>query len=115
MNSVRRRLNIEDEDTALDLCESNGEDRDTATGRFLPGNCYGHGNPMSKQVNRLRAALLRAVDEDDVDDVIRTLVRQAKAGDVAAAKVLLERLFGKPAQELLLTADTSQYGDETYL
>ncbi len=115
MNIIRRRLKIEDDDTALDLCESNDESRDTATGRFLQGNSYGHGNPLGKQVNRLRAALIRAVDEDDLDQVIRTLVRQAKGGDVAAAKVLLERLFGKPFQELHLSADTSQYGDETYL
>jgi len=61
------------------------------------------------------ANMERVVDIIGRVQVIRTLVRQAKGGDVAAAKVLLERLFGKPFQELHLSADTSQYGDETYL
>ena len=65
MNIVRRRVKLED-NAALELCESNGEDRDAVTGRFLQGNPGGPGNPMSKAVNRLRSALLRAVDDDDV-------------------------------------------------
>ena len=54
-----------------------------------------------------RSALLRAVNDDDLEEVIRKLLEQAKKGDVASAKVLLERLFGKPFQQLHLTADDS--------
>ena len=115
MNIVRRRIKIED-DTALEQCESNGGGRDAVTGRFLQGNPGGPGNPMGKQLNRLRAALIRAVDDDDLEEVIGTLVRQAKGGDVASAKVLLERLFGKPYQELHLSADNNQFvPDERFL
>lgn len=38
--------------------------------------------------------MLEAVKPADVAAVIRTLVKLSKAGDVAASKVLLERVFG---------------------
>jgi len=70
---------------------SNGRDE---RGRFVGGNSCGKGNPHAKRVARLRASLLEAVTPADVRAVVRTLVAQAKSGDVMAAKVLLERVFG---------------------
>jgi hypothetical protein len=67
-------------------------------GRFTQGNRGGPGNPFARKVAKLRSALLSAVSEDDVQAIGRRLARQAKKGDVAAAKVLLAYLIGKPAE-----------------
>jgi hypothetical protein len=42
--------------------------------------------------------LVAAVSEDDMRDIIGKLVEKAKAGDVAAAKVVLERCLGRPIE-----------------
>ena len=65
-------------------------------GRFLPGNKGGPGNPYAKRVAALRRALLGAVSEQDLTDIISALVTKARSGDVAAAKILLDRVFGPP-------------------
>jgi hypothetical protein len=36
------------------------------------------------------------VTEDDLRAIVAALVKQAKAGDIAAARELLNRLIGKP-------------------
>ena len=68
-------------------------------GRFLPGTAGGPGNPLAAHVHALRAALLSAVTPEELAVVCRTLLRQAQGGDVAAARLLFDRLLG-PAQEL---------------
>jgi hypothetical protein len=66
-------------------------------GRFTKGNAGGPGNPFARRVAALRAALLAAVTEEDLEAVARELVRQAKEGDLAAARLLLSYTLGKPA------------------
>ena len=72
-----------------------GTGRD-AKGRFGKGNRGGPGNPFTRQTARLRQAALDAVSDDDIRDVIATLKEKAKAGDVAAIKLLLSYSVGKP-------------------
>ena len=67
-----------------------------ANGKFGPGNRYAKGNPFAKRVARLRAALFKAVTPADLRDVLASLLKQAKAGDVASIKELLQRLLGPP-------------------
>ena len=67
-------------------------------GRFTQGNEGGPGNPHSLQVSRLRSALLNAVTEDDMREIIEALVAKAKAGSIAAARVLFNRTLGKPLE-----------------
>lgn len=71
------------------------EDRDPRTGRFLRGNKRGRGNPLARRTQKLRAAALRAVTPQDVAATLRALVEQARQGDVAAARLLLERTLGR--------------------
>ena len=71
-------------------------------GRFGLGNKYAKGNPHARRVARLRAELLRAVTPEDLRDVASALLNQAKAGDVAAAKELFQRLLGPPVELDLL-------------
>src|ERR1700733_2808919 len=66
-------------------------------GQFRKGNRGGPGNPFSRQIARLRQALLNAVSETDLLEIVDALKRKAKEGDVSAAKLLLSYSIGKPA------------------
>ena len=65
-----------------------------ANGRFLVGNPGGPGSPYVKKVAALRSALFAAVSARDLRAIIKKMVEEAKAGDVAAARLLLDRLLG---------------------
>ncbi|MCA9276857.1 MAG: hypothetical protein KDA29_12600 [Phycisphaerales bacterium] len=77
------------------------EQRDSS-GRFTAGNPGGPGNPHAGQVAKLRAAILRAVDEGDIEMIIAKLVEQARGGDLTAAREVLDRTIGKASQSDLL-------------
>jgi hypothetical protein len=66
-------------------------------GRFAKGNGGGPGNPFARQVAALRSALVAAVTPEDIGAVAQELLRQAKEGNLAAAKLLLSYTLGKPA------------------
>ncbi|MDY0171165.1 MAG: hypothetical protein RBS80_31790 [Thermoguttaceae bacterium] len=68
-----------------------------ASGRFVAGNSGGPGNPHAKKVAKLRGALLSAVSQSDMRQIIRRLVQDAKGGDAAAARLILDRCLG-PAE-----------------
>ena len=80
----------------------NGSNGRGSNGRFAKGNGGGPGNPHAVQIARLRAALLKSVTPEDIGDVIQALLAQAKAGDVASIKELLQRLLGPPVEIDLL-------------
>jgi len=80
----------------------NGDNGRDEHGRFTAGNAGGPGNPHAAQVGRLRSALLNAVTEDDMRDVVLALVRKAKDADVVAARVLFDRVLGKPIEADLI-------------
>ena len=71
-------------------------------GRFAKGNPGGPGNPFAKRVAELRAALFDAVTPDDLKAVVSSLLRDAKTGNVASVKELLQRLLGPPESVDLL-------------
>ena len=71
------------------------EGRDVG-GRFAAGNAGGPGNPHADRVAFVRTTLLDCVTAEDVQDIYRALVEQAKEGNVAAARLLLGYLLGKP-------------------
>ena len=63
-------------------------------GQFLSGNRAAMGNPLARKAQQLRAGLLRAVSTKDWREVVKKLVDQAKAGDIQAAKLVIERCLG---------------------
>jgi hypothetical protein len=67
-------------------------------GRFQPGNRAGAGNPVHRAIAARRKALLDAVTAEEVAAIGRKLTEQALAGDVAAAKVLLTFVIGRPPE-----------------
>jgi hypothetical protein len=73
-----------------------GMDGRNSLGQFVVGNKGGPGNPAAAAVARNRAALLEAVEPDKLKAIVLSLVQQALDGDVAAARLVLERLCGKP-------------------
>ncbi len=78
---------------------SNGRD---GHGRFAQGNAGGPGNPYAGKVAKLRSALLAAVTEDDVRQIVERLVRLAKEGDLAAVRELFLRTLGRPLEPDIL-------------
>lgn len=78
-----------------------GDGRDER-GRFTAGNVGGPGNPHAQQVGKLRSALLEAVRPEDLEAITRKLVELATGGDIAAARVILERTLGRPTEPDLL-------------
>jgi hypothetical protein len=72
------------------------QDERGADGRFKTGNVAASRNPFHRATAERRKALLAAVTDEDVAAVARKLRDQALAGDVAAAKVLLQYVVGKP-------------------
>jgi hypothetical protein len=74
----------------------NGDNGRATGGRFAKGNAGGPGNPYGAKVAALRAALMDAVTPDTMARIAAALVKQAEAGDIAAARELLQRCLGAP-------------------
>ncbi len=77
------------------LPSTNGANGRGAGGRFTKGNPGGPGNPHARHVAAIRSVLMSAVSDDDLRAIVSTLVEKAKAGDVMAAREVLDRLLGK--------------------
>ena len=71
-----------------------------ASGRFTKGNPGGPGNPHARRVAEIRSVLMSAVSIDDLRAIVSTLVKSAKAGDLAAAPDVLTRTIGKPTDAI---------------
>ena len=67
------------------------------SGQFTTGNQHGKGNPLFGKVATLRAEALKSVTPATVKGLIKALIERAKAGDIAAAKLILPYLIGQPA------------------
>lgn len=70
---------------------------------FKKGNPGGPGNPYVQKQALLRKALIEAVGTDDMQDIIKSLIANAKAGDVMSAKEVFDRVIGKATQPLEIT------------
>jgi hypothetical protein len=74
-----------------------GDGRDS-NGRFAKGWKGGPGNPFARKVAQLRSALINAVTEADIAEVAQALLKRAKFGWPAEAKLLLMYVVGKPTE-----------------
>lgn len=79
-------------------------------GRFKKGNPGGPGNPFQNKTAKLRAALIQAVSEEDIQKVMQELVKKAKLGDVVAAREVLDRTLGKAKNEMDVKVDVDLNG-----
>jgi hypothetical protein len=69
-----------------------------AAGRFAKGNPGGPGNPFYRRQAEFRRACLELFTPEDVMSLLRVMLALGRNGDVAAAKVFLEYVIGKPHQ-----------------
>lgn len=83
-------------------------------GRFGIGNGGGPGNPFAVQVGKLRSVLLETVTPDDLKAVVVKLIELAKGGDLAAAKIIIDRTCGKSFVDRLPTPKPSTQGLPTH-
>jgi hypothetical protein len=87
-----------------------------ANGRFARGNPGGPGNPFARRTAAARKAFCEAVSHEDLIEIARAMKEKAKGGDVAAAKVVLAYVMGKPADvvepDTLDLAEFKQYEEE---
>ena len=75
---------------------ANGDNGRDKQGRFAVGNKGGPGNPYARRVAQMRRAMLNAVSDEDLNEIVTNLIEQAKRGDPQAIKILFDRLFGSP-------------------
>ena len=90
---------------------SNGRDSD---GRFTRGNRGGPGNPYARRVSDFRNVLMEAVTDDDLYEIARSLVEKGKAGDVMAAREVLDRLMGKAKATLAIENEPERSEEELH-
>jgi len=80
--------------------DSNGSNGRDSNGRFANGNAGGPGNPGVKHAAQLRQrlndALFKTCAPDRLTAAIDAVLKLAEAGDVAALKLLMERIAGPP-------------------
>lgn len=67
-------------------------------GRFAAGNPGGPGRPKGRRISELRRAAEEAVTPDMVRGVLRKVAMQALQGNLAAARIFLERTLGRAAE-----------------
>jgi hypothetical protein len=75
--------------------KTNPEGRES-NGQFAKGNVGGPGNPYARQVAQMRLRALDGVSGDDVEAILAKMVELAKAGDVPAARLVLQYTLGRP-------------------
>lgn len=84
---------------------SNGDDRD-ALGRFKPGWRGGPGSPVAAKARlireRLDDALFKTCSPDRLLSAVDAILKLAEAGDVAACKLLFDRIAGPPQDRSLI-------------
>ena len=93
--------------TMSELPSTSGGNGRQAGGRFGPGNRFSKGNPHAAKVAKLRSAALAAVTQKDLRGIVRKLCDLALAGDVAAAREVLQRCLG-PAEAIDVMAELAE-------
>ena len=84
----------------MNMTDSNGaNDGRDSQGRFQAGNPGGPGNPQVRQLAAHQAAVREALTPSDLKAVLKKLHGLAMDGDVAAARVVLDRVVGKSRHE----------------
>jgi hypothetical protein len=77
---------------------TNGGNGRDGRGRFTAGNRGGPGNPFARQTAALRRAFLAVVTPEHIEAIARMLLERALGGDLAAVKLLLLYVIGRPAE-----------------
>lgn len=78
------------------------ERRENGKVAFAPGNEYGKlgGYPYRQKVAQFKSALMEAITEEDIKAIALKMIERAKAGDMEAAKEVLNRTIGKVSDKV---------------
>jgi hypothetical protein len=72
--------------------------KDPSTGRFLPGNKLGKGNPHYRKLAENRSAALAAVSPEQIGQLFRKWFELALAGDGHAMRLICDYCIGRPVE-----------------
>ena len=72
-------------------------------GQLKKGANLGGGNTFARAQQAFKKTLVTCATEDDVKAVYASLLSAAKGGDVAACRLFLEHLVGRPSHSVELT------------
>jgi hypothetical protein len=97
-----KRIKLIDHDKSPSPTDRTEDFRDQF-GRFLKGNPGGRGNPYAQRAAAWRATMFAAVQPEDIHKIVRKMIRKARRGDLAAAKILFDRCLGRPQIDVLET------------
>ena len=83
---------------------------------FKPGET-GNPNGRPKKLPGLDQLLAEILDEAEVKAILNSIIKKAKAGDLRAAELILDRCYGKVKQPIEVDEDTrpSAFIDYTQL
>ena len=101
--------------TTVNKRGNSGRTKPRTQGRFSKGNPGGPGNPFAKQTAAIRSALYKALNPSELSAVVKALLREAKAGDIAAIKEIFDRTLGRSVSTIEMRAafgqpDAPQFG-----
>ena len=82
---------------------ANGANGRNDSGRFAEGNPGGPGNPHARRVSELRSVLLGKISDQDIAQIVDTLLSKAKEGDLPSIREVLDRALGKSTQQIQAT------------
>ena len=92
----KRRLKLDSNSPSPSVVDGSSGRR--PDGRFAPGNQLSQGNVIARKAARCRAKLFDSVTLTDFDAVVKRVVKEAKAGQHWACKLLFSYLLGDPVQ-----------------
>lgn len=84
-------------------------------GKFAPNNklAVHGGNPWISQIQKFQKTVLNSVTQKELRAVMKAMIREACAGDVNAAKLILERTCGKLPPDTQITMTNVSQGSIT--
>lgn len=69
-----------------------------ARGLFLPGNNLSRGDPLAAILGKKRKIVITALSDRKLKAIMTALIKEAEKGNVQAAALIFDRVFGKPVQ-----------------
>lgn len=110
MNSETSKTTDNGPDTqrVADLSDQRNHD---ARGKFRPGNKAGKGNPHHKRLGKLREAQAKATTPRRMKRVWDAVMAKAEAGDMLAAKLVIEMVHGKAPQRVEIDTGGGQVSE----
>jgi hypothetical protein len=80
----------------------------TDGGLFAKGNQISRGHQGHRRATELKQALMACATDEDIRALYAAMLAAAKGGDVAAARLLLDHLIGKPRETIEVSAGDGQ-------